>query len=106
MQAEGIPADKVSTRPSHGAVPSLGEIEPQINEAAEEIAGLKASQDLLKKNHNSLLEQQIVLELGHKIYKTQAAPPSEKRDTELMSLSEFGLSSRRTPPCGHTQISS
>jgi V-type H+-transporting ATPase subunit a len=75
--------------------PPLSEAEPKIHETAEEIAGLKASQDLLKKNHNSLLEQMEVLELGKVLYKTQGGSATESdKSIELMSLSEFGSLSR------------
>jgi V-type H+-transporting ATPase subunit a len=91
LAAENIPVGKV-LQFEVTATPSYAEIEPKILQAYEEVGGLKESQDLLKKNHNSLLEQKEVLVKGLELYKTQKAPV-EKRDTELMSLSEFGSSS-------------
>ena len=77
----------------------LSALEPIILQTAEEIRGLKESKDMLKKNHNSLVEQSHVLSLGKEIYQTQASfthvpKPTNELDrmasVELMSLSEFG----------------
>jgi len=77
----------------------LSALEPLILQTAEEIKGLKESQDMLKKNHNSLVEQSNVLLLGKEIYQTQTSfahvpKPTNELDRmasiELMSLSEFG----------------
>ena len=77
----------------------LSALEPLILQTAEEIKGLKESQDMLKKNHNSLVEQSNVLLLGKEIYQTQTSfahvpKPTNELDrmasVELMSLSEFG----------------
>ena len=51
----------------------LSALEPLILQTAEEIKGLKESQDMLKKNHNSLVEQSNVLLLGKEIYQTQTS---------------------------------
>jgi len=93
LQANSISAGELDCST---AAPALDAIAPKIHQAEEEINGLKQSQDMLKKNHNSLQEQKVVLELGQAIYKTQAGA---RRDsvgavaTELMSLSEFGAAS-------------
>jgi hypothetical protein len=81
-------------------VPLLAALEPTIVQTAEEIKGLKDSQDMLKKNHNSLVEQSNVLLLGKEIYQTHASLQPAGQDgataldrmasVELMSLSEFG----------------
>jgi len=72
---------------------SLKTIEPKIHDLAEELANLKETQDLLLKNHNSLEEQKIVLELGAQIYATSSGMASEGKartvPNELMALSEF-----------------
>jgi len=77
----------------------LSALEPIILQTAEEIRGLKESKEMLKKNHNSLVEQSHVLSLGKEIYQTQASfthvpKPTNELDrmasVELMSLSEFG----------------
>ena len=81
-------------------VPLLVALEPTIVQAAEEIKALKDSQDMLKKNHNSLVEQSNVLLLGKEIYQTHASFAQVSTATaldrmasvELMSLSEFGAS--------------
>lgn len=81
-------------------VPLLAALEPTIVQAAEEIKALKDSQDMLKKNHNSLVEQSNVLLLGKEIYQTHASFAQVSTATaldrmasvELMSLSEFGAS--------------
>ena len=46
-------------------------LEPWILQKADEIKGLKDSHDLLLKNHNSLQEQKIVLELGSQLYQKE-----------------------------------
>ena len=81
-------------------VPLLVALEPTIVQTAEEIKGLKESQDMLKKNHNSLVEQSNVLLLGKEIYQTHASigqvtvatasVADRMASVELMSLSEFG----------------
>jgi len=74
---------------------SLEDVEPKIRLVDEELANLKATQDLLLKNDNALTEQKLVLENGKKIYvKTGSGAmpaPSETRSfaPELMALSEF-----------------
>ena len=83
------------------SLPPLATLEPLILQKADEIKGLKDSHDLLLKNHNSLQEQKIVLDLGSQLYQKagyaevlgvddMAASSSDKQSIELMSLSEFG----------------
>ena len=61
-----------------------------------ELETLKASRELLKKNHNALEEQRIVLELGKEVFSLQATlgaqlpcDPDKLAAQELMALSEF-----------------
>ena len=72
----------------------------KVAEMNEEIMGLRETQDLLRRNHNALVEQKLVLELGEKLYSAQRGRESlaEKSGKapqmqELMTLSEFGASS-------------
>lgn len=60
---------------------------------------MKESQELLLRNHNSLEEQKLVLEMGAEIYatSTRLEASSDKERTlanELMALSEFSSVSR------------
>jgi V-type H+-transporting ATPase subunit a len=93
LQENSVPLGLLDT----ATAPLLAALEPKIVQTAEEIKGLKDSQDMLKKNHNSLLEQRTVLDLGKGIYQTHAplaaaaaTTPDRMASVELMSLSEFG----------------
>ena len=72
----------------------------KVAEMNEEIMGLRETQDLLRRNHNALVEQKLVLELGEKLYSAQRGrePLAEtsgrrRRCRSCMTLSEFGASS-------------
>ena len=72
----------------------------KVAEMNEEIMGLRETQDLLRRNHNALVEQKLVLELGEKLYSAQRGRESLSEKSgkapqmqELMTLSEFGASS-------------
>lgn len=75
---------------------TLDELEPKVKEAELEAKNLKSMQELFLRNHNSLKEQKLVLQLGKKIYdkstlKHQRPSSSGTADVpaELMALSEF-----------------
>ena len=77
----------------------LDVLEPKIHELEKELHDLKAQQELLHKNHNSLEEQKLVLEMGAKVYaKSSGSSAAELKERttaqELMSLSEFSSSSK------------
>jgi V-type H+-transporting ATPase subunit a len=88
---------------AHGLTPSenipelvmpLDAIEPKIRAFEVELASLKASQDLLKKNHNALIEQRHVLNLGKKFYAGGARATgvtTSASEQEMMPLSDFGV---------------
>lgn len=90
----------VAADPNFYETPALEDIEPKIRDLEVEIGSLKASEELLKKNHNALEEQKLVLQMGTEVYTLQTSSslqpqiPSERSGMqELMALSEFGSSS-------------
>jgi len=94
IQAAGISV----TDPVKSDATPLDILSVKVMDADTELSSLKASQDLLKKNHNALIEQQYVLTMGKKIYckanPTGASTGVDKMQQQLMALSEFTSDAR------------